>query len=137
MHVCVWWKVGRLNPDFRKQCRLTVKLLIGDHGLNAGRQHHKVKTKLCQLCDSYDVEDVSHLLFKCDSLSVHRDRELPLLIQSMPGVMGSELQNMNTTEQTAFRLGGMRSGYIPEWNDTLVAVAYFVAAMYSHRRNIM
>lgn len=129
----VWWTVGRRNPPFRKQCQTIVKLLTGNHALNSGRQHHVNHTKLCQLCESYDVEDLSHVLFKCESLAECRAREWPVLLDALPGVMATEISRLSNDRKTVLILSGFNSVYIPEWNTAFIAAASYVFKMYRAR----
>ncbi len=135
VRLSIWWTVGRHNPASRKQCKVVIKLLTGNHALGAGRRRHVVNSSLCQLCNTYEQESVSHMLYRCPGLLEERVRETPRLLDSLPGVLSREIQGMSDDEKTVFLLSGLRSDYIVEWNDSFLAVAHFVSCMYHAREN--
>ena len=128
----IWYTVGRLNPSYRKKCKIVVKLLTGNHALCVGWRHHQNNSSLCQMCDLYVTEDVCHLLFKCPGLLERRETDMQLLLDALPGVMKSEFLDMDDYSKTIFLLSGLRSGYIREWNAAFLAVCNYTSDMYRY-----
>ena len=57
IQLCQWWQLAVSNPKIREKCRCTITFICSyDARFRNGR---------CQLCCSYDLDTVEHLITQC------------------------------------------------------------------------
>ena len=126
-----WWRACKGKPILLKKCRILISLITGGLSLNAQKGHYRVNTRLCQLCDTFEVETVTHFLFACTGL----DRDRHILMQRLLAAMPQAMQDSfnRTNEKTVFMLGTLGASYIPEWQAIYEAAINLVAGLYAAR----
>ena len=132
----VWWMVCRMNPRVTKQCKLVVRLMCGDHSLNAGRGRFTANTTRCCICDSYQVETLEHTLFVCDALNQVRSDRWEETMSVLPAGMKETVMGMTTSQRTNFVVTGCHGTYTREWQDIYETLAKFIYTMYITRGHI-
>ena len=60
----VWWVVCKHNPRLRESCVIMVKLITDNHNMNCGRRQYVNNSRLCQLCDSDEWNNIYVNLLK-------------------------------------------------------------------------
>lgn len=87
------------------------------------------------MCDLYVSEDVTHLLFECDSESDARDEFWRNLSVVSPVELYKQMERMCLIELTEFLLAGFRCIYTPEWENMYTIVCLYINSVYNRRRN--
>jgi hypothetical protein len=138
IQTCVWWHVARTMPAVLRQCRLMVRFLVGEHGLNSSTGRYSGQGKLCVLCDGHNTETVEHFLFLCNSGSMLQTRtELWIKLESsMPQAMHCELLTMTVGDKTRFLLSGCYE-WTPERMDTYLGILNYVHGLYTTRDRLL
>ncbi len=134
----VWWTYARRRPGHTWKCRLLLRLMVGEHRLQDNmvrvtRGLGGVTPAVCQLCTSFEQENLQHMLFQCVALQETRVRLWGEVEAVAPPALTLEMNSLGARERTIFILAGFRSGYIPEWEDTYKAILSFVVNMYIRR----
>jgi hypothetical protein len=57
-----WCFACKERPGLVKKCRILISLLAGELNLGCGKGRHIRRSSLCQLCESYVEETISHFL---------------------------------------------------------------------------
>ena len=117
------------------------RLMVGEHRLQDNvvrvtRGQHGAAPAVCQLCDSFQQETVEHLLFQCSAHEELRSTWWREVEAVAPPVLLGELSRMGARERTVFILSGLRSGFIPEWEETYTALLNYAINLYLHRTAI-
>ena len=135
--VSVWWQLSRVCPRLTKATRIIMRLICGEHCLtsNVGKYTNST-TRLCPLCDDFESETVSHMLFVCTRLTGVRGNGIGILEGKMPHAMYECLCGMNNMDKAIFVISGMRSPFIAEWIEIYTAIATFVYTMYQERHRL-
>jgi hypothetical protein len=119
-------------------CRTMARLLVGEHCLasNTGRMLGKGCTygsRLCNLCDEYSPEDVTHLLFVCPSVASFRSELWHDVGECAPDGLVKEMRGMSAPELTMFLFSGFRVTYTVEWGNLYSVVCRYVHKVYRWR----
>ena len=138
--ICHWpWWTHAVGGQVRK-CRLLMRLMIGEHGLQENRSRLTRgagrETTTCQLCTMFESETVYHMLFVCPSLQVVRDTMWGHVRTAAPQALVVQMDNMLPKDRTVFIMSCFNSCYIREWQPTYSAILDFVAAMYGQRSSL-
>jgi hypothetical protein len=110
-----WWIVCKERPLLVRRCKFLISLIVGTHNLGCGRGKHIRRSGLCQLCDSYVKETISHFLLECTRLHDLRSVLLTELFNVMPQAMVDSLKFMSPCKQAEFLLGEMGQTHVLEW----------------------
>ncbi len=136
IELCIWWRVSLDLPHMTRSTINIVKLMCGQHCLASNPGHGTGASKLCGLCDSYEVESVSHFLFSCNALDEVRGPSWDSLLVHLPEPMASALNNMNHVDKTIFLLSGFKVNFTPEWLGLYEATALHINKLYMERCKI-
>ena len=138
-NISSWWLFVQHNPTFMWKCVNIMKLSLGVHMLNSVLFKHRgnvIHSPVCQLCDSYENETVSHLLFQCSVFHVTRVTLWASVKSSCPSLKLHEfLMSKSDTETTKLLLTGLNNWYVKEWSEFFKAITN-ISNMYQQRLNI-
>ena len=132
--IIIWWEFVRRCSGTFKRVSTVVALLCGTQprGYGANFGHYA----RCQICTSYEMETILHVLFDCETLSEMRERVYGPLLNSMPIRMRQEYEAMDKSARLKFLLSGfLVDKYVPEWQDLYMKTSTFVYEVYKARRN--
>ena len=91
--------------------------------------------KCCQICSHRDIDNASHIILKCNTLSTVRVKHFQTLSDSMPHAMLTCYQTMTDDEKLAFILSPLQCGFTYEWLNVYGAIANAVFGLYTARAN--
>ena len=132
-----WWKFVQEEPYMLKKCKDIMRLLLGCHKLNSCTykySNNDIQNAMCTKCMFYEVESVSHFLFKCTMFEDIRAEQWSNIIANCPTeAMKEDILAMSSEQRTTYLLSGLRNSYIPEWKPMFDAIATYVNAMYKER----
>ena len=117
-----WWWSAYKSPQFTKQCKLIVKLLLNVYQLGKN---------MCNQCTLYTHNSVQHILFECSSNIETRNKYWKRVIESCPDQLAQELNRMMIQERAKFLLNAMNCKYVPEWTSLYTNVALFIYCVYN------
>ena len=112
-----------------------MRLMCGQHCLSSN-PGQSPNTRMCGLCDRFDVESVSHFMFICTHFAETRNTLWAPVVESMPLSMSQHVRSLNVNDKVQFLLSGFRVNFTPEWLDVYESVAMFVLQLYRERRKI-
>ena len=133
----LWWTVSRANAKVAKACRMLVRVLCADHSLNSRRGRFVNHTMLCQMCNMYEIETVTHTLFECPGLEETRQSAWSAFLQQAPPAMREDIMQMTHSDKSAFILSGFRAQYNNDWQPLYETLALFVSRMFNERHSHM
>jgi hypothetical protein len=135
---CVWWLVARANPRMLHQCKLAVRMLVGEHGLNCNTGRFRGIGKNCTLCELHLTETLEHFLFVCNCEEMTRSRaELWGRVENnMPPEMVDHVRTMTHKDKTVFILAGCNS-WVPEWMNMYIEILRFLKGLYYARGKLI
>ncbi len=134
IELCIWWKVSRFRPRLTRGIRTVMRLLCGQHVLAVSRRNRADgNSTMCNLCDGYEAETVSHFLFKCTHFSATRESAWKDVLLSMPKAMAEYVTGCNHMEKMIYVMSGLNSTFTQEWLDVYESVCVFVTKMYNKR----
>ena len=125
-----WWVFTHHFPQYMHKVRVLGRMLVEQNCLNSvvGRYDHS--SQLCNLCDSREVETVSHMLFTCEYLQDLRHSQWQMVKNSAPPALRLELDNMNDSEKSVFILSGLKCPYTAEWADMYINIINYCYELY-------
>ena len=129
IELCVWWNVSHCRPHLVKATQSVIKLICGQFR-HVGTS---VRSRHCQLCDTWEADDVPHLLFKCNQFSGQRNQLWDNVLNSMPEPMSHHVLNLNVNDKARFLLSGFNVSFTREWLDVYGAVAIFASSLYNKK----
>ena len=132
--ICVWWKVSRCRPQLTRSVGDIMRLMCGQHVLACNRGQCN-GSKICKLCDLYETETVSHLLFSCTKFTVLRATQWAEVLNSMPDQMAQHVLTLNSRDKVIFLMSGFNGNYTVEWLDIYEVVCNFISRIYMARRS--
>ncbi len=133
-----WWRVCKVsNSNFVNKCRTVLLLITGTHSLATARGRFAQCSRLCQLCDRYVEETITHFLLECVALTTHRDPLFQLVKDLMPPAMVNALLCMTPEQQMQFLLGELGYTNVSEWYDIHRAVACMCYELYKAREALL
>lgn len=128
-----WWRICKERPFLVRKCKILVSLIIGSHNLGCGKGRHVHKTKLCQICDSFVEETISHFLLECPSLDTTRVALYSELCKEMPHGMLNSFNLMSTCKQAEFLLCELGRSNVREWDQILIQIIELVYCLHAAR----
>jgi hypothetical protein len=140
-HVWPWWVFLTHHPEYTQYCRTMARLMVGEHGLasNIGRRQDKIctyRTRLCQMCNMYVVEDVAHMLFTCKISKSGIEEFWKSIRLVAPQKLVLEMEKLPPGELTIFLFSGFKSPFIHEWEDVYRIICRYVHYTYNARINV-
>jgi hypothetical protein len=108
---------------------------MGQNCLKCVTSHYDKSSPVCTLCDTIEIEDICHLLFKCPRFNDIRNAKWKHVQDTAPLAMTMELDKMSAERRTVFILSGFQCDYVEEWNTLYTSVADFCYDMYKTRRD--
>ncbi len=132
-----WWFACKERPGLVKKCRILISLLAGELNLGCGKGRHIRRSSLCQLCEHYVEETISHFLLECSGLQEARGTLLKELFAVMPPGMVHSLSSMTHSKQAEFLLCTMGRTHVAEWEAILVKVIDLVYGLYRARDDML
>ena len=138
IEMCVWWRVARAAPVLLHQCKLLVRVLVGEHGLGSNTGRFSGQGKQCVLCDGHYTETVEHFLFLCSCEAMHQPRVAlwTELEDVMPPAMRADVMKMTLRARAAFLLSGCHS-WVPEWVNLYAKILKYVHRLYQLRTELL
>ena len=91
---------------------------------------------MCQLCDQYVEETISHFLLECPGLEPARDELMSSVLNVMPPAMITSLHSLSARQKTGFLLGEMGHTRVAVWLELHQAIIVFVHGLYKARQEI-
>ena len=82
-------------------------------------------TTKCVLCDMFEEEDMSHMLWRCKEHTIHREMALKELESVMPPAMWFSFSIMTDEEKSRFLLTGLI-----EWHDIYLSIINLTWSIY-------
>ncbi len=116
-----WWYHSYRYPRFLKNSRSIIRLL-----LNVNRRG---KEK-CIYCYG-KVNDISHILFECNSNVTQREMLWKNVLNSCPGKLSDSLQIMNAKEKCKMILNCFNVKYENEWKNLYNQTSNFICSLVS------
>jgi hypothetical protein len=127
----IWYNVCKKCPRTTRACKLIVKLISGESGLNENSGNfNRDRTKLCPLCKEGKIETVLHFLIDCKALEHERTQLWTCMLEDGR----TDIIYMCDMERMKHVLG-MKS-LEPNIN-VLVTVAKTIQKMYQKRKEII
>ena len=111
------------------------RLLMGQNCLKAVVSQYDKSSPTCTLCDIHEVENTTHLLFKCSRFLQLRNARWQEIRNATPPALTSEIDSMDNERKTAFILSGFHCSYTQEWYGIYASVASFCYDIYQQRRD--
>jgi len=135
MNQLCWWTYVQSYPNEMHKCINIIKLLLGVHKLNTVLvKQRNITSPMCNLCQSYESETVSHFMFRCSNSEKERTKLWNEIQLSCPSTILMESINaMSDDTKSAFLLTGLNDSYVPEWSIFFHAIANFINKMYVTR----
>jgi hypothetical protein len=130
-----WWTFSHQHPEYCHKIRVMCRLLMGQNCLKVVISQYDKSAPTCTLCDLHEVENATHLLFKCSRFCQLRSARWQEIRDATPPALTAEIDNMNSERKTAFILSGFHCNYTQEWYDIYASVASFCYDMYQQRRD--
>jgi hypothetical protein len=128
-----WWSACKFNPELTARCRTILALLTGSHALGTSRGRFTHNSRICQNCDMYVEESLTHFLMECESLSEHRGALMDTVRDKMPPAMVQSMAAMTAEQQAQFLLGELGNSHVPDWYDIHRAVINMCYRLYKAR----
>ena len=130
--VCIWWKFVSKSSGSFKSASCVVSLLCGTqpngYGVNFGQSQR------CQLCESFDIETIQHVVFECDGLEAIRGPNMMRLWDAMPNAMRLSYHDLTNTEKLVFLISGLGCDrYEHQWRDIYASISKLILELYRHR----
>lgn len=131
-------RVARFAPTLVRQCKLAVRLLVGEHGLKANTGRYSGQGRQCDLCDGHHTETIEHFLFMCSSEAMHQVRieQWPDIENSMPPAMRTDVSSMSLSTKAAFIMSGCYTWTL-EWINIYKHILTFIQALYQTRDKLL
>ena len=133
-----WWVFAGQYPKYTRKCKTILRILVGEHCLasNPGSQKYQLnKSKLCQMCNTYAVDDAPHFLFACEASHAKLNQFWDAMTHVAPERLMCEIRGMSATERTKFFLSGFNCKYVNEWSDVYEVICIFICDLYDVRMN--
>ncbi len=137
INMSVWWKACKMSPNHVRKCRTLMTIITGGHSLGVGGCRFVLNTNLCQLCDIYVEEDITHFLLMCEGLDRERKTLMQNVTDAMPPAMVDSLSSMSHENQLVFLLGELGSTDVREWYGIHWAVIELVHGLYKAREALL
>ena len=132
-----WWHVCKSKPSLVNKCKTLIAIVAGEHSLGCGKGKYIYGSKMCQLCDHYAEESVSHFLVVCPGLEPVRSPFLSAVLDVMPPAMVESFSLMPFRQQTFFLLGEMGRTRVNEWESIHRAIIVLVHGLYKAREEML
>lgn len=84
-----WWTACKFKPNLTTKCRTIFTLITGTHALGSSRGRFAQNSRICQNCDKYVEESLTHFLLECESLSPQRETLVDKVKNNMPPANGA------------------------------------------------
>lgn len=125
-----WWSFVNKYPHLAKKVGSVMALLTGSQPVNMQRNLGRLK---CGICEAYEVDNATHVLFNCESLEETRSTAWASVIREMRTGMLHSIESMSACDATKCVISCFHVTYISEWDDLYKHIASFVYSMYSAR----
>ena len=121
-----WWYFVKHNPWYNKRCRMIVGLLLNTY---------RIGYKKCALCLNGQQNDITHVLFQCESLLHIRTELWAKVIEDAPGQLGRELEAMSIYSRSKILLNALNCDFIEEWSKVYKSIMFFVCTLFQEYDN--
>jgi hypothetical protein len=127
-----WWQYVQDCPSDMHRVKVILKLLLNVHGLkcSAARYTGNGASVLCEQCDHYQAETISHVLFECIGSADLRSVLWADVMDACPPALVLQINTMLLEDKVVFLLTGLHSTYTQEWFEVFACIARYISSIY-------